>query len=384
LKDITRCTYIQCSECQNLFFCILCFAVGKLKSEHLLSHRYSVIDPIKFPVFVHEWSGKEEMLLLEGLLKFGYGNWGCISEHLGSKKNAWECEKHYKQIYLGKSPDHLNVLQVLSSRDEAGFVVTSELTNCELFMDIEEEPIPHPEKRPEIAKHPLSEFAGYMPLRKDFEIEYENDIEMYLADLEFYEDDKAEDVEIKLKQLEVYNKVLDEREERKNFVIERWPIELENEKKFKNNIIERTIYQALKPYARLLPPDKHLSLFEGLVKEYILKLKLEELKEAQSRGIKTEEEFKRFLNEKKNTYSAKSKEFETVIKEPFIVVNTKADEGMDELCKRIGISLDSFLEVRDEAEKWIEAGDGESPLVKYKFTDNQRNEIIEYLKKNKI
>ena len=60
-----------------------------------------------------------------------------------------------------------------------------------------------------------------MPLRRDFEIEYENDIENYLADLEFYDDDRPEDIAIKLKQLEVYLKVLNEREERKDFVMNR-------------------------------------------------------------------------------------------------------------------------------------------------------------------
>ena len=254
-------------------------------------------------------------MLLEGLLKFGYGNWGCISEFLGSQKSSWECEKHYKQIFLSKTVDNLHNIEILSQRNEEGYVITLEKDKFNEIMDIEEEGFDQTEKKQEIEKHPLSEFAGYMPLRKDFEIEYENDIELYLADLEFYEDDKSEDVDIKLKQLEVYNKVLDEREERKNFVIDRWPIELANEKKYCNNIIEKTIYQALKPYARFLPPDQHIALFEGLVKEYILKMKLEELKEAQSRGIKSEEEFRKYLNEKKNTFSSKSKEFDTVVNE---------------------------------------------------------------------
>jgi transcriptional adapter 2-alpha len=342
-----------------------------------------VIDPIKFPLFDHDWSGKEEVMLLEGLLKFGYGNWGCISEHLGNKKSPWDCEKHYKQIYLSKSTDHLRTLTVLSVKDQNGFILSLAIDNKSAFMEIEEESIPQPEPRPEIEKHPLSEFAGYMPLRKDFEVEYENDIEMYLADLEFYEDDKEEDVQIKLKQLEVYNKVLDEREERKDFVINRWPIELNNEKKFKNNIIEKTIYQALKPYARLLPPDKHMMLFEGLVKEYILKLKLEELKEAQSRGVKTEEEFRKFLNEKKYTFSSRSKEFETVIKEPFVLINPKVEEAHEDFCKRFGLDMEEFLQAKTAVENWLETQDVEHPLRNFSLAENQKNEIMEYVKRSR-
>ena len=329
---------------------------------------------------MHEWSGKEEIMLLEGLLKFGYGNWGCISDFLDSNKSSWECEKHYKQIYLGRSAETICNLQILSQKDGEGCVMTLEKCEVSEFMDLEE-CVVIPDRKQEIEKHPLSEFAGYMPLRQDFEVEYENDIEMYLADLEFYEDDKAEDVEIKLKQLEVYNKVLNEREERKSFVIERWPIELANERKYKNNIIEKTIYQALKPYARLLPPDKYLELFEGMVKEYILKLMLEELREAQSRGIKTEEEFKKFINEKRNTFSAKSKEYEAVIKEPFIIANTKVEsDPNEEFCKRIEIQCDGFVEIRERVQKWVETNVGENPLEQTDYTDFQKSEIIEYIK----
>lgn len=366
-----------------MFYCIPCFASGKIKQDHYLTHKYFVIDPVKFPLFDHDWSGKEEIMLLEGLLKYGYGNWGCISEHLGNKKTPWECEKHYKQIYLSKSTDHLKNLTVLSKNDENGFIIILEINNKELFMDIEEESVPQGEPRPEIEKHPLSEFAGYMPLRKDFEVEYENDIEMYLADLEFYDDDKDEDVQIKLKQLEVYNKVLDEREERKDFVINRWPIELANEKKFKNNIIEKTIYQALKPYARLLTPEKHMMLFEGLVKEYILKLKLEELKEAQSRGIKTEEEFRKFLNEKKNSFSSKSKEFDTIIKEPFILINPKIEEAHEEFCRKFGIDMDMFRDAKVAVENWLGTQDLENPLDNTPLTDLQKKELIEHVRRTK-
>lgn len=270
------------------------------------------MDPLKFSLFISNWSSKEELMALEGLLKFGYGNWGSISEYISSNKGPWECEKHYKQIFLGKNKNTLSTLNILTYRDDNQNLITIQSDNTECFMEIAPDIIPIPEPRAEIEKHPLTEFAGYMPLRRDFEIEYENDIEMYLADLEFYDDDTAEDTSIKLRQLEVYNKVLEEREERKKFVIERWPQELKNEKRFSHNIIEKTIYQAMKPYARLLTPEKHLALVEALIKEYMLRLKLEELKEAKSLGIKTEEDFKKFIHDKKNN---KAKEFDVLFKD---------------------------------------------------------------------
>lgn len=60
-----------------------------------------------------------------------------------------------------------------------------------------------------------------MPLRGDFDIEYDNDAELLLAEMEFNDDDKESELKMKYKLLEIYNARLDERIKRKKFVIER-------------------------------------------------------------------------------------------------------------------------------------------------------------------
>lgn len=60
-----------------------------------------------------------------------------------------------------------------------------------------------------------------MPLRGDFDIEYDNDAELLLAEMEFNDDDKEIELKMKYKLLEIYNARLDERIKRKKFVIER-------------------------------------------------------------------------------------------------------------------------------------------------------------------
>jgi transcriptional adapter 2-alpha len=60
-----------------------------------------------------------------------------------------------------------------------------------------------------------------MPLRGDFDIEYDNDAELLLAEMEFNDDDKPNELNMKYKLLEIYNARLDERIKRKKFVIER-------------------------------------------------------------------------------------------------------------------------------------------------------------------
>jgi transcriptional adapter 2-alpha len=397
LKDITGSTYTQCMTCKNFFICLYCYSKGSEKTDHAISHKYYIIDQLKFPLFIFSWSGKEELLLLENLLKLGYGNWVSISEALGGAKTPSECESHYKQIYLNQKVPDLQKYNILSYKDPLGYIKQNKSQNTNLFKYFKIEDDNYTiEKRNDTEKNFLSDFVGFMPLRKDFEIEFENDIETYLADLEFYDDDRPEDVEIKLNQLKVYLKVLDEREERKNFVMERWPLETKIEKKMKN-VFERNAYYSIKPFARLLPFDKHQVFCDALVKENLLKLKLEELKEARSKGIKTEEDFKKFLSQKKNIFVNKIKEYEILSKEIFsykiaeaqkseIISNLDQSRRIDadveaDFCQRIGINLEEFTGLKDKI-----AGNMEN-----KFSDVNENtedesykrEFIDFIVKSK-
>lgn len=60
-----------------------------------------------------------------------------------------------------------------------------------------------------------------MPKRGDFDIEFDNDAELLLAEMEFNDDDKQYEIDMKMKVLDIYNLRLDERIKRKQFVIER-------------------------------------------------------------------------------------------------------------------------------------------------------------------
>jgi len=72
-----------------------------------------------------------------------------------------------------------------------------------------------------------------MPKRRDFDVEFDNDAELLLAEMEFngfvlgidfnfwIEDDTQEETDMKFRILDIYNLRLKERENRKNFVIDR-------------------------------------------------------------------------------------------------------------------------------------------------------------------
>lgn len=373
--------------------CIPCYCKGQSKSDHTRFHQYKLIDSNNFPLFTPAWTANEELLLLENLIKYRIGNWATISELMSNSKSAKECELHYKQIYFNKSIADLKDYEILSYIDAKGIIQTKNVSNFEKFnrMVQNEEALIVSDRRIDTEKGVLSDFSGYMPLRKDFDIEFENDFENCLADLDFFDDDRPSDIAAKLKLLDAYQLILNEREERKNFVMERWPQEIKLEKKLKNTIFEKNAYFCLKPAARYLPYDKHSSFCEALSKEYLTKMRLDELKEAKMKGIKSEEDFKRFLNNKKNNFQMKSKEYEILIREPFAYKEGEAlkleildklesmDGNFEEFCKKVGLTEGQMEGLLDKIMGNIEskAGIFADEIVE----DSRKKELIEFIVK---
>lgn len=70
---------------------------------------YIVLDNLKFPMFSADWTAKEELLLLQGIMKCGMGNWMDISEQYIKTKTAEECEEHYFTFYYKSKENNLPV-----------------------------------------------------------------------------------------------------------------------------------------------------------------------------------------------------------------------------------------------------------------------------------
>ena len=70
------------------------------KAGHKNVHSYHMINKLNFPLLDKDWTAEEELLLVEGLERFGFGNWLDISEHLSSEKTKEEVEQHYEILYL--------------------------------------------------------------------------------------------------------------------------------------------------------------------------------------------------------------------------------------------------------------------------------------------
>lgn len=95
-QDITKTTRIQCIPC-TFDMCVSCFYESKPIKNHLFSHPYKVIEPLSFSIFSPNWTSHEELLLIEGIFAFGLGNWKDVSDFLGTKSEK-EVELHFYEI----------------------------------------------------------------------------------------------------------------------------------------------------------------------------------------------------------------------------------------------------------------------------------------------
>lgn len=126
-----------------------------------------------------------------------------------------------------------------------------------------------------------SEILGYWPKREEFDIEFLNDAELEIAELEFLDDDTNDERELKLNVLKVYNAQLEEREKRKKFVIERNLLDIKRQMNFERKLSkdDREIFNCLKPFARFMDNSQFFEMFEGIVLEKNLKQRLNQLKQ---------------------------------------------------------------------------------------------------------
>ena len=128
-----------------------------------------------------------------------------------------------------------------------------------------------------------------MPKRGDFEVEYDNDAELLLAEMEFNEDDSQEEKQMKFNLIDIYNKRLTERIRRKEFVISRKLLDLKEQLRLDKTRSkeEKEIYSMMKVFARFSSPEEHEQLVQGILKEKQIRARLEELKDIKKKGFRS-------------------------------------------------------------------------------------------------
>lgn len=144
----------------------------------------------------------------------------------------------------------------------------------------------------------VTELSGYNVKRQEFEIEYDNDAEQLLADMEFKDIDTDAERELKLRVLRIYSKRLDERKRRKDFILER---NLLYPDPFEQNLTteEREICRRYRVFMRFHSKEEHQELLKSVVDKHRIVKRIQDLKEARTAGCRTSADAERYLEVKR-------------------------------------------------------------------------------------
>lgn len=140
---------------------------------------------------------------------------------------------------------------------------------------------------------------GYMPLRDDYEIEYDQDAETLISGLSVNYDDDDVEIELKRAHVDMYVRKLKERQRRKNIARDYnlVPAFLGKDKKEKEKAAKRKVTKEekelrlkLRPLYQFMSCKEFDDLFENMHKEKMLRAKIRELQRYRRNGITKMEE----------------------------------------------------------------------------------------------
>lgn len=223
-RSIGRGFYTECATCSNFCLCLDCFSADVRLPPHEPTHPYKVAENLDFVFCAKDWTIKDELMLLDCIEKHGMGNWKVISEILENNRTAKQVEDHYWELYMGvhgyclpasflresevhstfdhfPSPEDQDLPPVQFSSLEAGEVLRVLEDQEKHYLSVYADdlfriPLNPPHVRGEqvhrdtaqrkegkydvqnkLATLVGADLPGYMPLREDFDVEYENDAE---------------------------------------------------------------------------------------------------------------------------------------------------------------------------------------------------------------
>ena len=285
---------------------------------------YRILNKMTDNLFTVDWTLGDEIKLLGAIEKLGLNNWEEISKILG--KGKFECESHYYTFYYKSKDDYLpininnksnNILKenkkeekkyILKIEENIGYIPFSENNkpNRSLSKNIKKDDI---DKNKPLNQN-IYDSLGYWEKRKDFDVEFKNEAEIQLSEIEFKDGDSPEDIEYNFKSLKNYNNILDEREERKTFILEKNLFDVRKQINFDKKLSkeDREIFQNIKFEHKYLTKEQFLYLFESNVLEKNIKARLNQLLFYQKLGCKTYDDIQKYINETKRENSKKKEE----------------------------------------------------------------------------
>lgn len=232
--DISSTVRISCATCfspgasDSYDVCCSCFLEGQESGTHKAWHDYRVVEQHAYPIFCDDWGADEELLLIDGAQIYGLGNWADIADHIGNRTKE-EVQEHYIKVFVEgrdgtesgdrRAEEAISSIAPISKPSDAHekrklLPVVGPNPDFKASVDAEEfqkrkrqrieearsgqaafggsAPSTQTQGGKPVPPKPLvsaptshSELATFMPGRLEFEVEYENDAENYVKDMEF-------------------------------------------------------------------------------------------------------------------------------------------------------------------------------------------------------
>ena len=165
------------------------------------------------------------------------------------------------------------------------------------------------EIRDRIAQLPGADLAGFMPIRKDFDIEHDNDAELLMTDLEFLPTDYPAETAMKLSVARAYNHRLQERNCRKSFAIERGLVDIKKQQQAdrRRSKEDKVMLAHLKVFERFQTEEQCTMLSDGVALARRLKKQIDAFKQYRQMGIRTLDQVRAFeVDRKKREHQIKA------------------------------------------------------------------------------
>ena len=282
---------------------------------------YKILNKFSENLFTKDWTLGQEIKLLGAIERLGLNNWEEISKILG--KGKFECESHYYTFYYKSNNDFLpdDKLIILNTNNKCSkYISLSNKKQETLYTDKIKQNIgyiPFSEnnksnrslsknniKKDENDKSKpvnqnMYDILGYWEKRKDYDVEYKNEAEIQMSEIEFNENDNKDKLDINYTSLRNYNNVLDEREERKNFVIEKNLFDVRKQINFFKKLSkhDKEIYEAIKYNMKYLTKEQFLFILESNILEKNIKTRLNQLLYYKNLGCNTYDDIQKYINE---------------------------------------------------------------------------------------
>lgn len=357
-EDITG-VRVKCAECPDFDLCLQCFSCGAEMGAHKNRHGYQLIDCGNFPIFQApcNWKAKEELVLLEAIEQYGFGNWEDVSQCLPAR-SCEEIQDHYNSHYIEG-----NIGRATWSTD-----VSTEIKD---HTAPEEGPL-SPSLSSPVATVDITSAEqlelGYMPCRDDYEREYDNEAESLISQLSMGGPDEDElEVALKLAQVDMYSRRLRERLRRKGLARDYRLLEhfchtgrpaskASPVSRGKKPVREadKELQEKMRIFCQFQSAAEHEQLLENLEREKELKARIKELLRYRRNGITKLDECSEFdvarhRREKRKEAKKKSAPANSVHKKPISTASKKYEEkgGVDTMLSEQGDTREDSKEATD-------------------------------------